>query len=116
MRAMRPRRPRGKISPSMRQCSVGLSDRHPSQFCWMFLRNLAEFRIRHARNLAGRTMTETNSHPGDRRLVIGISGASGVYYGIRLLQLLRSTDIETHLVMSRAAQVTLAHETDLKLS
>ena len=61
-------------------------------------------------------MTETNSHPGDRRLVIGVSGASGVYYGIRLLQLLRSTDIETHLVMSRAAQVTLAHETDLKLS
>ncbi|MFM0512184.1 UbiX family flavin prenyltransferase [Paraburkholderia sp. RL17-373-BIF-A] len=45
-----------------------------------------------------------------RRLVVGISGASGVVYGVRLLQLLRQLDIESHLVMSRSAQVTLAHE------
>ncbi len=51
-----------------------------------------------------------------RRLVIGISGASGVIYGVRLLELLRETDIETHLVMSRSAQVTLAHETDRKVA
>ena len=51
-----------------------------------------------------------------RRLVIGISGASGVIYGVRLLELLRQTDIETHLVMSRSAQVTLAHETDRKVA
>ncbi|SNT23866.1 4-hydroxy-3-polyprenylbenzoate decarboxylase [Noviherbaspirillum humi] len=50
------------------------------------------------------------------RLIVGISGASGVIYGIRLLQLLRQLNIETHLVMSRSAQVTLAHETDLKLA
>ncbi len=51
-----------------------------------------------------------------RRLVVGISGASGVVYGIRLLELLRDLGIETHLVMSRAAEITLAHETDLKLA
>ena len=48
-----------------------------------------------------------------QRLVVGISGASGVVYGIRLLELLRACRIETHLVMSRSAQVTLAHETSL---
>lgn len=50
------------------------------------------------------------------RLIVGISGASGAIYGVRLLELLQGTGIETHLVMSRAAQVTLAHETDLKVS
>lgn len=43
------------------------------------------------------------------RMVVGISGASGVRYGIRLLELLRGLDVETHLVMSRSAQVTLTH-------
>ena len=47
-----------------------------------------------------------------RRLVIGISGASGTVYGIRMLELLQGTDIETHLVMSKAAEMTLAYETD----
>jgi 4-hydroxy-3-polyprenylbenzoate decarboxylase len=51
-----------------------------------------------------------------RRLIVGISGASGIVYGVRLLQLLRDTGIETHLVISRAAQVTLASETDLKVA
>lgn len=50
----------------------------------------------------------------NRRLVIGISGASGVVYGVRMLELLKGTDIETHLVMSRSAEMTLAYETDLK--
>ena len=50
------------------------------------------------------------------RLIVGISGASGVIYGVRLLELLQGTGIETHLIMSRAAQVTLAHETDLKVA
>jgi len=49
-----------------------------------------------------------------RRLVIGISGASGVIYGIRMLEILKHTDIETHLVMSRSGEMTLAYETDLK--
>jgi flavin prenyltransferase len=47
-----------------------------------------------------------------RRLIIGISGASGAIYGIRMLELLRDTDIETHLVISRSAEMTLAYETD----
>jgi 4-hydroxy-3-polyprenylbenzoate decarboxylase len=49
------------------------------------------------------------------RLVVGISGASGVIYGVRLLELLRPTVIETHLVMSRTAEQTLAFETSRKL-
>jgi 4-hydroxy-3-polyprenylbenzoate decarboxylase len=48
------------------------------------------------------------------RLVIGISGASGVIYGARLLELLQPLPVETHLVISRAAEVTLALETELK--
>jgi 4-hydroxy-3-polyprenylbenzoate decarboxylase len=51
-----------------------------------------------------------------RRLVVGISGASGVVYGARLLQLLRNADIETHLVMTKAAEVTFAHETSMKIA
>ncbi|MDB5728096.1 MAG: putative aromatic acid decarboxylase [Noviherbaspirillum sp.] len=55
-----------------------------------------------------------NTNSAERpRFVIGISGASGVIYGIRMLQLLRELNVETHLVMSRSAQVTLAHETSL---
>ena len=48
-----------------------------------------------------------------RRLVVGISGASGVIYGVRMLEMLSALDIETHLVMSRSAEMTLAYETDL---
>jgi 4-hydroxy-3-polyprenylbenzoate decarboxylase len=50
------------------------------------------------------------------RLIVGISGASGVIYGVRLLQALKPLDVETHLVMSKAAEMTLAYETDLKSS
>lgn len=50
------------------------------------------------------------------RLVVGISGASGVVYGVRLLEVLRGTDLEVHLVMSKTAEVTLAHETDYKMA
>jgi 4-hydroxy-3-polyprenylbenzoate decarboxylase len=46
-----------------------------------------------------------------RRLIIGITGASGSIYGVRLLEMLRNTDIETHLVMSRWGARTLVHET-----
>ena len=50
------------------------------------------------------------------RLVIGISGASGVIYGVRLLEMLRDLPVETHLVMTKAAEVALAHETRLKVA
>jgi 4-hydroxy-3-polyprenylbenzoate decarboxylase len=49
-----------------------------------------------------------------RRLVIGISGASGAIYGVRMLEILKGSGIETHLVMSRSAEMTLAYETDYK--
>ncbi len=50
-----------------------------------------------------------------RRLIIGISGASGTAYGVAALRVLRDLGIETHLVMTRSAMVTLAHETELKV-
>ncbi len=59
------------------------------------------------RDRSGRAMT------GPRRLIVGLSGASGLAYGSRLLELLRGTDVESHLVVSRAAEMTRAHETGL---
>jgi len=48
------------------------------------------------------------------RLIVGISGASGTIYGVRLLEMLRKAEIETHLVMSKSAELTIAYESDLK--
>mgnify|MGYP001598870666 CR=1 FL=1 len=48
------------------------------------------------------------------RLIVGITGASGVVFGARLLTLLKDLPVETHLVVSRSAEMTLALETDLK--
>jgi 4-hydroxy-3-polyprenylbenzoate decarboxylase len=50
------------------------------------------------------------------RLVVGISGASGVIYGVRLLELLKTLPVEVHLVMTRTAEVTLAYETSFKVA
>ena len=49
-------------------------------------------------------------------MIVGISGASGTVFGLRVLEMLRRLDIPTHLVMSRSAEITLAHETDLKVA
>jgi 4-hydroxy-3-polyprenylbenzoate decarboxylase len=52
--------------------------------------------------------------PGEpKRLIVGISGATGITYGVRLLEVLRETDVETHLVVSRPGLMTLNYETDL---
>jgi 4-hydroxy-3-polyprenylbenzoate decarboxylase len=48
-----------------------------------------------------------------QRLIVGISGASGIIYGVRLLELLRGTNVETHLVVSRAGHLTRAQESSL---
>ena len=50
------------------------------------------------------------TRPG--RMIVGISGASGAIYGKRILEVLRDLGIETHLIMSRAAQITIAAEAD----
>lgn len=60
-------------------------------------------------------MTREPAENGQKkRLVVGISGASGVAYGIRLLESLKDLRIESHLVMSKAAEMTIAYETTLK--
>lgn len=48
-----------------------------------------------------------------RRLIVGISGATGIVYGIRLLEALRDTDVESHLVVTRPGLMTLDYETDM---
>ncbi|AFC86524.1 UbiX family flavin prenyltransferase [Frateuria aurantia] len=53
-------------------------------------------------------MADSPSRP---RVIVGISGASGFQYGVKVLQLLRDMQVETHLVMSRAAGLTRQHET-----
>jgi flavin prenyltransferase len=55
-----------------------------------------------------------SSHP--RRLIVGITGASGAIYGVRLLRLLQAAGIETHLVISRSAKITLAQELDTSVA
>ena len=51
-----------------------------------------------------------------RRLIVGISGASGFVYGQRLLQMLQPLDLEVHLVVSKSALLTMATETHCKLA
>jgi 4-hydroxy-3-polyprenylbenzoate decarboxylase len=60
---------------------------------------------------------EGNIYLGDemKRLIVGISGATGAIYGIRLLEVLSKSNVETHLVITEAAQKTILMETDWKL-
>ena len=61
-------------------------------------------------------MPDSGLHP-PKRLIVGLSGASGVIYGIRLLETLRQdTGIESHLILSDAAKITIAQETDWRVS
>lgn len=48
-----------------------------------------------------------------RRIIVGVSGATGVVYAIRLLEVLRTLAVETHLVVTRPGEMTLAYETEL---
>ncbi|HZT86565.1 MAG TPA: UbiX family flavin prenyltransferase [Stellaceae bacterium] len=59
-------------------------------------------------------MAQAPASPSRPRLIVGISGASGAIYGARLLELLQPLPVETHLVVSRSAEVTLALETGVK--
>lgn len=58
-------------------------------------------------------MTQTNNQLARKRIIVGISGASGALYGIRLLELLaKIPNVETHLVISNSAKRTISLETD----
>jgi 4-hydroxy-3-polyprenylbenzoate decarboxylase len=50
-----------------------------------------------------------------KRLIVGISGATGAIYGIRLLEVLSKSDVETHLIITEAAEQTILMETNLKV-
>ncbi len=52
--------------------------------------------------------------PSPPRLIVGITGASGIRYGVRILELLRETPIESHLILSDSARLALAYETSFK--
>jgi flavin prenyltransferase len=60
-------------------------------------------------------MSNTPNTSQAKRLIVGISGASGIIYGVRILQALQGTGIETHLVMSDSARITLGAEMDLSI-
>lgn len=60
-------------------------------------------------------MSNAATSPPPKRLIVGISGASGIVYGVRILQALQGTGIETHLVMSDSARITLGAEMDLSI-
>lgn len=49
-----------------------------------------------------------------KHIVIAITGATGAIYGIRLLEILKTIGVDTHLIISRAAKLTIAHETEYK--
>ncbi|WP_419319859.1 UbiX family flavin prenyltransferase [Caulobacter sp. ErkDOM-E] len=61
-------------------------------------------------------MTDSSKTADRPRLIVGISGASGVIYGIRALDACRDLGIESHLVLSKSAALTLSQETDLSVS
>src|SRR5437764_721605 len=57
-----------------------------------------------------------NDETGMKRIIVGITGATGAIFGIRLLEVLRTAeDVETHLVMSKWAMQTIEHETTYTL-
>lgn len=60
-------------------------------------------------------MSDSTSSDPAKRIIVGITGASGVIYGIRMLQALGNIGIETHLIMTRSAQVTLGLESELDI-
>ncbi|HEY6132274.1 MAG TPA: UbiX family flavin prenyltransferase [Halioglobus sp.] len=51
-----------------------------------------------------------------KRIIVGISGASGIVYGVRALQLLRECAVQTHLVISKSAKLTLHYELDMSVA
>lgn len=50
------------------------------------------------------------------RMIVAMSGATGIVYGIRILQVLRDVGVQSHLIMTRTAEITLAYESDMKVA
>jgi 4-hydroxy-3-polyprenylbenzoate decarboxylase len=77
-------------------------------------------RLRCRVGVIGRDRCKEHGREGNntapRRLIVGISGACGVVHGLRVLQLLRDSGVETHLVMSKTAEPTFAYETKVKIA
>jgi 4-hydroxy-3-polyprenylbenzoate decarboxylase len=61
-------------------------------------------------------MSDPSKTADRQRLIVGISGASGVIYGIRALDACRELGVESHLVLSKSAALTLSQETDLSVA
>jgi len=70
------------------------------------------------KTLPKKTMSrQTQSqHTLPKRIIVGISGASGIAYGVRALQLLRDCPVQTHLVISKSAKLTLHYELDMSIA
>lgn len=66
------------------------------------------------RAMTDTTLPEPSTESGTARLIVGITGASGVIYGVRLLEILKTTPIETHLILSDSGRLALGYETNLK--
>ena len=56
------------------------------------------------------------THTQKPRLIVGISGASGAAYGVRMLEACQTLGVETHLILSRSAVLTLTQETDFSIA
>ncbi|WP_343617128.1 UbiX family flavin prenyltransferase [Novosphingobium sp.] len=63
--------------------------------------------------MSGRTLLGRSRGAAPDRMIVGISGATGIIYGIRALEMLRAAGVESHLVVSRAGDMTRGYETDL---
>lgn len=61
-------------------------------------------------------LADTPERMSPKRMIIGISGASGVIYGLRALEALKSIGVESHLVATKAAEMTLTYETGMQPS
>ncbi|OOQ83675.1 Phenylacrylic acid decarboxylase 1, mitochondrial [Penicillium brasilianum] len=98
------------------------SNRGFSQYYW----HLARFphfspqgNITKAKVAGSFTKRRDNSHlskPRPQRIVIGVTGATGTIFAVRLLERLKQLNVETHLVMSKWSSVTLNYETDIPVS
>lgn len=92
-----------------------LNDRQPLNLEWISafatVLKVTPSALMHQLGIAGAGGSGAAQH---RRMIVGISGATGIIYGLRLLEILKQLGIETHLVISRAGEIALTQETSFK--